>query len=326
MIGTSTHLPLLPAELLQRHHCHEPYDTRFRAAARLLQTLWRERNGYPCGRIQDETGGSRRLGSRLTKPIARSGVNLIDPELVPFVRREIAYREIGAAIDTDRLWGNLLSSQPLTFSLFGPMKRDLGLATAVFRKLAPDLVAAVTGIFFEHSPGRGDPRFTDDFTAFDALIQCTTPTGRAAFIAIEMKYSEGPSGVTATPRDRYDVLSRTAGVYQDPDSPLLRAGGIEQLWREQLLATAMVQQGLYEQGRFIVIAPALNRECQNAVRVYESHLSQSARDDVAFQSVSLEQVVTAIGEGGAQLIADRLTERYLDFSPVHAVLADSFGA
>ena len=37
-----TPLPLLPTSLLRRYHCGEPNDTRFRSAARLRQSLWRE--------------------------------------------------------------------------------------------------------------------------------------------------------------------------------------------------------------------------------------------------------------------------------------------
>jgi hypothetical protein len=35
-------LPLIPADVLKKHRVHEPLDTRFRSAARLLQALWRE--------------------------------------------------------------------------------------------------------------------------------------------------------------------------------------------------------------------------------------------------------------------------------------------
>jgi hypothetical protein len=34
-------LPLIPANILEKHRVHEPLDTRFRSAARLLQALWR---------------------------------------------------------------------------------------------------------------------------------------------------------------------------------------------------------------------------------------------------------------------------------------------
>ena len=84
------------------------------------------------------------------------------------------------------------TSQALTFNLFGPFKQRPALATTVMRRLVPDLVADVTEVLFEHSPGRGHPRYTADHTAFDVLLRCTTPQGRAAFVAIEVKFSEAP--------------------------------------------------------------------------------------------------------------------------------------
>ena len=48
-------LPIVPVELLKRHHVHEKYDTRFRACARLLQALWRERQDLAVDRISEAT-------------------------------------------------------------------------------------------------------------------------------------------------------------------------------------------------------------------------------------------------------------------------------
>ena len=42
-------LPLIPANVLKKHRIHEPLDTRFRSAARLLQALWREDRDLPIG-------------------------------------------------------------------------------------------------------------------------------------------------------------------------------------------------------------------------------------------------------------------------------------
>src|SRR3954453_1003486 len=162
-----TPLPLLLIGLLRRYSCAEPNDTRFRAAARLRQSLWREQHGYACGRYIHPDGRSCRLGSMVSARVGSRGINLIDPTLIPLVQHEIAYREVGAVIHTERLWTNLLTSQALTFNLFGPLKQRPALATATMRRLIPDLVADVTDILFEHSPGRGHPRFTADHTAFD---------------------------------------------------------------------------------------------------------------------------------------------------------------
>jgi PD-(D/E)XK nuclease superfamily len=317
-------LPLLPAELLRRHHCTEPTDTRFRAVARLRQSLWREQHGHPCGRYVDANGRPRRLGSRVSYRVGRTGVNLTDPALVPLVRREIAYRELGAVIHVDRLWTNLLTSQALTFNLFGPLKQNPPLATAVMRRLVPDLVHDVIEVRFEHSPARGHPAYTADHTAFDVLIRCTTPHGHNAFVAIEIKYSEAPAGIASPCRPRYDALSQSARVFTDPNSPALRHAPIEQFWREQLLVTAMLECGHYQHGRLLVIAPTLNAECQAAITRYRTELISDDPAETRFQATTLEDLTTAIGNAGADTIAARVIERYLDFSPVHRALAETF--
>ena len=53
-------LPLIPADVLKKHRVHEPLDTRFRSAARLLQALWREDRDLPIGSYVNE-GGKQRL-------------------------------------------------------------------------------------------------------------------------------------------------------------------------------------------------------------------------------------------------------------------------
>jgi len=214
-----------------------PTDTRFRAIARLRQSLWRETQGYPCGRYVDQHGRTRRLGSRVSNRLGRTGVNLIDPGLLPLVQRQIAYREVGALIHVERLWTNLLTSQALTFSLFGPLQQRPALATALMRRLLPDFVAEVTDLRFEHSPGRGHPRFTADYTAFDVLPRCITPQGGSAFVTIEVECSESSDGVAAPARLRYDALSRAAGflgpgrsrpaLRREPEKLCPKSGGIE---------------------------------------------------------------------------------------------------
>src|ERR1700720_4404746 len=60
-------LPLIPANVLKKHHVHEPLDTRFRSAVRLLQALWREDRDLPIGSYLNEDGKRRKLGSRIAK-------------------------------------------------------------------------------------------------------------------------------------------------------------------------------------------------------------------------------------------------------------------
>jgi hypothetical protein len=64
-------LPLVPANVLKKHCVHEPLDTRFRSAARLLRALWREDRGLPIGSYVNEDGKRRKLGSRISELAGR---------------------------------------------------------------------------------------------------------------------------------------------------------------------------------------------------------------------------------------------------------------
>jgi hypothetical protein len=60
-------LPLIPANIIKKHRVHEPLDTRFRSAARLLQAVWREDRDLPIGSNVGEDGKRRKLGSRIAE-------------------------------------------------------------------------------------------------------------------------------------------------------------------------------------------------------------------------------------------------------------------
>jgi hypothetical protein len=311
-------LPLVPESTLRKHHVYEPSDSRFRSAARLRQALLRETQGLPIGDYRTAKGTRRKLGSYINCQAAAKAANFISPEVARLVRREIAYREEGALIDEGRLWRNMLSSAPAAFNVIGPLKLDMRLANSVLRALCSDFVQRTTAILFEHSPARRHPAFTHDRTAFDAIAKCTTREGHHGFVGIELKYSETMTEPPARLRQRYDDLSRSSGLYKDPDDAALRENPLQQFWRQHMLAAAMVQNGLYSAGRFIVIAPAFNTQVADAVRQYRGHLSNEG--PVSFDAVPLESVVAAIRRAGAVEVAELLHDRYCNFDPVDALI------
>lgn len=313
-------LPIVPSHILKAHKVYEPSDSRFTSAARLLQALWREDNGFPIGVHRNPKGKRRKLGSRLDTKLARQGSNFLSPEIAKLAFRESVYREIGALIDEERLWTNMLSSQPLCFNLFGGMKLDAEKANQFFKQLFPEYVAAVTGIYFEHSPGRGNPDFTEDYTAFDVLVTCTTVDGESGFIAIEVKYSETMGEPIGTLRPRYEELSNRVGLYNAPDAPALRASPLQQLWREHMLSRTMIDSETYSTGRFIVIYPKQNHQCAGAVKSYQKQLVSSAPAVSGFQAVTLEDCVATFRAIGDHETANALHGRYLDFERVELAI------
>jgi PD-(D/E)XK nuclease superfamily protein len=145
-------LPLIPANVLKKRRVHEPLDPRFRAAARLLQSIWREDRGLPIGSYVNEAGKRRKLGSRISEAAGKAGGNFLTPEIAHTARREAAYREIGALI-------NLLSSMPLAFNLLAPWGHSLERASGYLIELLPAFTGAARQLLFEHLPGRGNPKF-----------------------------------------------------------------------------------------------------------------------------------------------------------------------
>ncbi|WP_164155256.1 PGN_0703 family putative restriction endonuclease [Sandarakinorhabdus rubra] len=311
-------LPLIPQDLLKKHRVLETFDTRFRACARLLQALWRESQGLPMGVFERPKAASRRIGSLLGATAARAGRNFLTPAVAHLVRHEVAYQEPGALIAQERLYGNLLSSMPLAFNLFSPLRFNLDRATKVIRSLMPDLdLKCVSAVWFEHSPGRLDVDLTGDRSAFDVAIIYERSDGRNGFIGFEVKYSEamGDSG-SAERHSRYDDLADASGLFKVPTSVVLRVNPLQQLFREHLLAQAALMRGDWAESTFVLVAPRDNLPVQNAAKLYAAHLVKPVPGQVAFVNITLEQFIEAIGWAGDGDYALALYERYCDWARV----------
>lgn len=328
-------IPLVPQSLLKAHGVECSLDSRFRAAARILQSLWARDNNIPTGSyIRSDRDGDViiPLESILSVDAARAGRNFISKSVYDFVRRELVMREEGACYDEERLFGNALSSMPMCFNIFSPLAMDLDLATTTFRLLLPDFVAQVHSIRFETSASRerdrADQRFLMDGSCWDIALEVTDIEGAPATVFIEVKYSESESP-PAKYRGRYATAALEVELYNDPDSSVLRSAICEQFFREHALSQLTVNAGLTPRALFVVIAPRLNRRMQAAIRLYANELIPDEEldyDRVRFKAITLETVVDAIGQAGAHELAKTLWARYLDFERVfHLCMAEHAG-
>lgn len=319
-LGAVSRPPSIPDEVLRRHHAHVAGDTRFKAAARLLQAIWREDRDLPIGVSQGKGGAGREIGSSISMAAGRAGANFIHPAIAQLARRELIYREAGALYDDHRLLTNLLSSQALAFNLFGPMKLNLAIATAVIECLAPAFISRVTGVVFEHSPGRGSRLFSDDNTAFDVLIRGIGPDGQRRFIALEVKYSETGHEPSLRLSGRYDEIASTCGLFRDPMHPALWSGVLQQPFRQMCLAHSMIAQGLYDEGLHLFIAPEHNTQARQVASSFVQHLKSSDQGNLQFKALTLETVIDAIACVGSPAHAKALHRRYCDWWQVDAEL------
>ena len=264
-------------------------DSAFQRKLRAHQSAWREQNGLPIGSYR-----GRPLGSRVAMPFAREHLaNYLTPTIREAVRREVIDAVHGQEklYSAPRIFDDLLSSQPLCFNLFGELQADLDAATAVGRHLWPSRVDIVTAIEFEWSPGRGDPEYLGNRSAFDVVLFTTTPSGRLGFIGIEVKYHENLRVAAATHRSRYDVVATAAACFDARRMPDLRKPPLQQIWLDHLLALSMLQANDgYDDGLFVFLYPAGNDRCAAVSASYADCLT----DDRTFQRLILEDVVAGL--------------------------------
>lgn len=296
-------------EILRAHHVLVATDDVFQRRARLLQALWREAKGLPIGTKPN----GEPLGSRLDLAAAKESLaNFMSEGAKQAVRAELgAARGAGKLIEEDRLFANLLSSQPLCFNLFGELHADLSLAGRVFRDLHPERVAEVTAVRFEHSPGRGDDRYTGDRSAFDVFLEHTTPAGGRGFIGIEVKYHEGLGDAAAAHKPRYDALADAMGCFAAERRAALRDKPLQQLWRDHLLAGAMLASvhpaDRWSSGLYVFLHAEGNAKCARAAALYGECLSKSE----TFAPLTLEALVAKLHAHATGSWVKELEDRYL---------------
>jgi hypothetical protein len=171
----------------------------------------------------------------------QTGANFLSPGVQKAVEETFQERSQGAGgiINEDRLYNNLLSSQPLCFNFFGDMKSDPTYALAVLGALFPG-VTKVSNTIFEYAP---KANYTADNTAFDVAFEVETEEGQG-LIGLECKYTDSFSQ-TAYDRPEYRNILKRSGAFRVPYERLIEPQ-INQLFRNQLIAESLVLNGEYD--------------------------------------------------------------------------------
>lgn len=291
-------------EILAKHYAYYPQDTVFAAKARLLQSIWREDNGL-------DYNIDKKYGNYLTDTDAGLKKNFFTEGIGNLVQEEIKNKE--KVIGQPRIWNNLLSSQPLAFNLFGELKleEDLKTATAVFRELFPNQVENVTAIEFEWSPGRRNPKYTNDRSAFDIFVEYKSIDGMKCFYGIEVKYAEHMKDKPARNREEYNKVSEDMGIYKSESLDILKNTNLQQLWRDHLLVGSMFKTNNdYNRGDFIFLYPKGNTEC---VDIFNKYFKTFKGKDDYFIPLTIELFYKVLSNNLNDKWVKEFYVRYLDY-------------
>jgi hypothetical protein len=278
----------------------------FQRRARILQSVWREEQGYAPGMHKGKF-----LGSRLAMPEAQEKLsNYLDDDIREVVRAEVLDpdRSKDKLYSKPRIFNDLLSSQPLCFNLFGKLQQNLAFASAVFSDLTAGRVHRVTDIKFEWSPGRGSPIYTHDRSAFDVYVCYQTRNGGVGFIGVEVKYHENLRG-SVSHNPRYDEIADLMNCFRSGCRPKFHQTPLHQIWRDHLLAGIHRLVDSFEDGFFLFLYPKGNDKCTEAVGVYRECLS----DEETFAAWTLEDIAAAIQYRTKKEWINHFIDRYLNF-------------
>lgn len=125
--------------------------------------------------------------------------NLLTSNVLEAVRQTIHERieTTSGIIAEDRLFNNLLSSQPLCFNFWGELKMDTDFALQVLKQFWPE-ITEVHKVIFEYAPKEN---YTEDNSAFDVAFEVMSKEKRG-LIGLECKYTDSFSS-KAYDRDAY---------------------------------------------------------------------------------------------------------------------------
>ena len=297
-------------ELLKKYNAYHESDSAFAACGRLLQSMWRKRRDFP------EDHG--RLGNYLPYEFAKeTKANFLTDRIKALVQYEVyKSKSENKFIQEPRIWDNLLSSQPLCFNLFGEMHFDLKLASRFFAKLFPARIRKVTSVLFEYSPGRGNPEYTGDRSAFDVFVEYTNLKEKSGFLGIEVKYSETIHESKRNARDtfdkhktRYTEISNNNDIFLPGAIDILKEATYQQIWRDHLLSLATLKD--YEEGFFVYLCPAQNTNVHNRIQAYLKLMKVDDEEKTGFYIRSLEKFINTLVKVRSVDWTDELKARYL---------------
>lgn len=294
-------------ELRVKYHTDYADTHAFSSNARLLQSIWRTEKKYAHVKLK--------CGNFLEEDFARgSGANFLSKKIFEIIKEEVKNKKIeGKVIKEPRIWNNLLSSQPLAFNLFGELSLNLELATVVFQSLYPQRkVKNITTIKFEHSPGRRNPKYTGDGSAFDVFLEYENQALEKCFFGIEVKYAESLNDKPATHKKRYEEISEKAGFFDLTMLQELKEKPIQQIWRDHLLTLSLfITNNDYKRGDFIYLYPEKNAKCAEGIIKYKSTFSNST--ETYFEPLTLEKMVSVLKKHSSESWIIDFEDRYLDF-------------
>lgn len=103
----------------------------------------------------------------------------------------------------------------------------------------------------------------------------------------------------------------TNKIFKDGSIDSLSIPPLSQIWRDHLLALAILKNKVYDEGAFIFLYPRINSSCEKAVNEYKNLLVNSK--NAYFEAMYLDDYINTLNNIANTKWSTELKERYLGF-------------
>lgn len=297
-------------------------DTLFVAECRKLQSIYRVEIGEDIRPYKDRNGHIRHYGNYISNgEVAKDGCwkNFLTEHAFNYATERVKSKKPYETIETDRLFNNLLSSQPMAFNLFCPLRQMLeespeAATRAIKAALAVYHIHKITEVDLEFIP-ENYGELTGDKSAMDAIIKFIGTDGKKAFIAVETKYSENLGTNVASKREKsIEAIKHLNCFTPDAEKSIMEGKTpLTQIYRNFMLSE---RYGGKEdlQSYSIILAPERHPSTKTEINSLTDALRDEYKDKI--KQINLEDFVNAIIHNCPneyRMAFERFYDRYLNF-------------
>ncbi len=216
----------------------QPKENNFKKRMRLHQGWWR---AFVLGEKEGEH--PKKKNESICNTIQNGQItnkNFLTPLAADIVEKIVKMRNEDSAglMDVDRLYNNLLSSQPLCFNFFAPLYADKECALKFIKGIYPE-ITSVTAVFFEFA--NKNNRY--DNSAYDAAFEVMKGAEKG-IIGIECKYTDTFSSKDYH-KDEYNSIYESSKIYSGAYDQLT-SSRFNQLFRNQLIGESFKIDKTYD--------------------------------------------------------------------------------
>ncbi len=305
-------------------------DSKFVADCRQLQSMYRVEVNEAIRPYKGRDGKTHYYGNYISDG-KKSGKNFLTGYAFIYAKERVANRKEYETIEEDRLFNNLLSSQPMAFNLFCPLREMLDkspeAATAAIKAALPMYpIHSVTDVDLEFIP-EDYAKLSGDKSAMDAIIRFVDDSDQEGFIAIETKYSENLGTNVALekgtnkPRAKSLEAVRQLKCFEPDIEERITEGRLKltQIYRNFLLSESYGSRyGLDSYS--IIIAPARHPTTGKEVDSLRNELRKESKHKI--DSISLEKFVERLLTNCPEEYKEvfkRFRDRYLGFDKLKSL-------